>query len=425
MIRSPWVKAVLVFLVLGSFAPEHADAKRIFVPKQHRRLQAAIDAAAAGDTLWVGPGTYFGPFTIKKRLVLFADEGPDKTVLDGRDTVRVVHVEGATGAAIIGFTIQNGKAPGGSGIYCLRDTFFTIAGCSIRANAEAGVALWKCGSVQIGETEITGNHGSGLTASESKVTLVRTNFRENHSSTGGGMSFVDADLYIARECLFESNRADGGTGGAIFAESTPIRILSCTFRGNSAASGGGAVAVMDSSDLRIRSTTFSANRSNTGGALLTDQSYLDVQNSIFDRNRATAAASAIQILGRRTPGVNPVVSGNTFYRNGVDVEEGAAIFSESVAPEITHDIFVIDSTAKNKAVLQMKGSAHYECNLVQLLDGSQAAPNANTIVGNPAFCDAEHGDFHVHDLSPALLSPCGRIGALGKGCGSFKLLPSQ
>ena len=133
----------------------------------------------------------------------------------------------------------------------------------------------------------------------------------------------------------------------------------------------------------------------------------------------------MQILGRRTPGVNPLISGNTFYRNGVDGEQGADIFSEDVAPEITHDIFVIDSTAKNKAVLQMRGVAHYECNLVHLLDGSPATANANTIVGNPAFCDAEHGDFHVHDLSPALLSPCGRIGALGKGCGSFHLVPSQ
>ena len=126
------------------------------------------------------------------------------------------------------------------------------------------------------------------------------------------------------------------------------------------------------------------------------------------------------------PGIElQLVVNNTFYRNGVDVEEGAAIFAESVAPLITHDIFVIDSTAKNKAVLEMRGSAHYECNLVQLLDGPQAPPNANTLVGDPAFCDAEHGDFHVHDLSPAILSPCGRIGALGKGCTAFHLVPSQ
>ena len=65
--------ALLLFVTSG--LPAQANAKRIFVPKQHRRLQSAIDAAAAGDTIWVAPGTYFGPFTIKKRLVIFADEG--------------------------------------------------------------------------------------------------------------------------------------------------------------------------------------------------------------------------------------------------------------------------------------------------------------------------------------------------------------
>ena len=418
---------LLASLVLALIAVSSsvAEAKRIFVPKDHRRLQSAIDAASAGDTIWVAPGTYYGPFTIKKKLVLFGDEGPEKTILDGRDTVRVVHVEGVTGGGIIGFTIQGGKAPGGSGVYCLRDTFFTIASCFVRANWEAGVAAWKCGSIQVGDCEVTGNHGGGVTASESRITLQRTTLRDNHNATGGGLYMVDADLYLARDCTFESNRADGGTGGGAFAENSPMRFLSCTFRENSAASGGGAIAVMDSSDLRIRNTTFTSNRSSTGGAILTDQSYLDVQNSIFDRNRATAVASAVQILGRRTSGVNPIVSSNTFYKNGVDVQDGAAIFAESVAPEISHDIFVIDSTAKNKAVLIMKGSALYSCNLIQLLDQPNAPANATTIVGNPAFCDAEHGDFHVHDLSPALLSPCGKIGALGKGCSAFKLVPSQ
>jgi len=415
--------ALLVFV--STLAPSAADAKRIFVPRQHRRLQAAIDAASPGDTVWVGPGTYFGPITIKKRLVLFAEDGPEKTVLDGRDTVRVVHVEGVKGGAILGFRIQNGKAPGGSGIYCLRDTMFTMGSCEIRGNWETGVALWKCGSLQIGDCEISGNHLSGLTASETQFAMLRTRFRDNHAPTGGGMALVNSDIFIIRDCLFEGNRADGGTGGAVSSEQSPVRFLSCTFRGNSASAGGGAIAGMDSSEVRIRATVFTGNHSSSGGAVLTDQSFLDVQGSVFDKNRSEAAGCAVQILGRRTAGVNPLIVNNTFYRNGLEVEEGATILAEKVSPEITRNIFVIDSTAKNKAVFEMQGSARYECNLVYLMDGPPAQPNANTIVGNPVFCDAEHGDFHVRDLSPALLAPCGKIGALGKGCDSFHLIPSQ
>jgi predicted outer membrane repeat protein len=420
---------MLVSILLSSaLAPGRAQAKRIFVPRQHKRIQAAIDAAAVGDTIWVAAGTYFGPFVLKKRLVLFGDGGPDKTILDGRDTVRVLHVEGVNGGGIIGFRIQNGKAAGGSGIYCLRDTAFVIASCDIRGNWEAGVAVWQSVNLRIADSEVSFNKGSGLTANDSKVQLWRAKFRENHSQTGGGVSLVSSDLQFARECLFENNRADDGTGGAIYAENSPVRIMNCTFRGNTAAAGGGALAVRDSTDLRIRSTMFAANRSSTGGAILTDRSALDLQASIFSKNRATAAGAAVQILGRRTAGVNPQIINNTFYRNGVDAETGAAIFAEEVAPEIIRNIFVVDSTMKNKAVLGMRGSPRYECNLIQTLGaGPSGSPSANTIVGDPSFCDAEKGDFHVRDLSPAILAPCGggRVGALGKGCSSFRLLPSQ
>jgi predicted outer membrane repeat protein len=421
------MRALAVFVLLAALLPPPAQARRIFVPRQHRRLQAAINAAAEGDTIWVGPGIYYGPFVLKKRLVLFGEGGPEKTVLDGRDTTRVLHVEGVSRASILGFRIQNGKAPGGSGIYCLRDTALTFGSCEVRGNWEAGVAIWQCGMIQFADDEISGNHGSGLTASDSKVYFLRVNFRDNHAPTGGAVSLVNSEIYIAKDCSFESNRADGGTGGAIFGESSTIHLVNCFFRENTAASGGGAISAMDSSDVRIRTTRFTRNRSASGGAVLTDRSYLDIQLSIFDKNRSTAAGAAVQILGRRTPGVNPILYNNTFYRNGVDAEdgEGAAVFADQVSPEVTRNIFVVDSTAKNKAVIDMRGAARYECNLIYTMDGSSPAATANTITGNPAFCDAEKGDFHVHDLSPALLAPCGKIGALGTGCSTFRLLPSH
>jgi predicted outer membrane repeat protein len=421
------MRALLAFILLAALLPAPAQAKRIFVPQQHRRLQAAINAAADGDTIWVGPGIYYGPFVLKKRLVLFGEGGPGKTILDGRDTTRVLHVEGVTRASILGFRIQNGKAAGGSGIYCLRDTALAIESCEVRGNWEAGVAAWKCGMIQFADAEISGNHGSGLTASDSRIQLLRVTFRDNHAPTGGAVSLVNSELYIAKDCVFESNRADDGTGGGIFGEGSSVRLLSCFFHENSAASSGGAIAVMDSSDLRIRTTRFAGNRSASGGAVLTDRSYLDVQLSVFDKNRATAAGAAVQILGRRTPGVNPVLINNTFYRNGVDADQGqgAAVFADQVSPEITRNIFAVDSTAKNKSVLEMRGAARYECNLIYAMDGTSVPASANTITGNPSFCDPEKGDFRVHDLSPAMLAPCGKIGALGKGCSAFKLLPSR
>src|SRR5439155_955600 len=144
---APAVLATL--LLLGLLAPDSARAKRIFVPRQHQHLQAAIDAAEVGDTIWVSAGTYYGPFILKKRLLLFGDGGPAETVLDGRDSVRVLHVEGVARGGIYGFRIQRGKAPGGGGIYCLHDTAFAIGSCDIRSNWEAGVSAWQCALIQI------------------------------------------------------------------------------------------------------------------------------------------------------------------------------------------------------------------------------------------------------------------------------------
>ncbi len=422
--RLAMASLALCFLA-ATVAPTPAMARRLFVPRQHKGLQAAINAAAAGDTVWVSRGTYYGPFVIKKRLVLFGEDGPSETILDGRDSVRVLHIEGVRQTGIFGFRIQNGKSPGGSGIYCLRDTSLQIGSCDIRGNWEAGIGAWQCNPLMIGDCEISENHGSGLTGSESSLRLLQVKFRDNHGPSGGGMSLVSTTLFPASQCLFESNRADDGTGGGIFAESSQLRILNCTFRENTAAAGGGAIAAMDTSNLVVRSSMFTANRSSTGGAVLTDRSGLDIQSTVFDKNRATAAGAAIQILGRRTAGVNPFLINNTFYRNGVDADEGAAVFTQDSSPEVTRNIFVIDSTAKNKAVLEVRGAARYECNLVHTIGDAGPAASPNTIVGDPAFCDAEKGDFHVGDLSPAMLSSCGRLGALGKGCPTFRILPGR
>jgi hypothetical protein len=73
----------------------------------------------------------------------------------------------------------------------------------------------------------------------------------------------------------------------------------------------------------------------------------------------------------------------------------------------------------------MRGAARYECNLIYTLDGTGVPASPNTITGNPSFCDAEKGDFRVHDLSPAMLAPCGKIGAMGTGCSAFRVLPTH
>jgi hypothetical protein len=94
---------------------------------------------------------------------------------------------------------------------------------------------------------------------------------------------------------------------------------------------------------------------------------------------------------------------------------------------VRKNIFVV--TTDQRAVSGLQTSPRYDCNLIWDPSGGTvgALPSANTWVGDPLFCDAEHGDFKLRDLSPALRAPCGPIGALSAkaGCSTFRLQPAN
>src|SRR5688572_18742073 len=75
------------------------------VPDDHRTLQAAVDAAAAGDSITVAPGKYAGAI-VGQRLDIVGS-GPD-TILIGGEADHVLLLLGAAhGATISNLTIEN------------------------------------------------------------------------------------------------------------------------------------------------------------------------------------------------------------------------------------------------------------------------------------------------------------------------------
>lgn len=410
-------------ILLASAAP--ADAKRISIPQDHKTLQAGIDAAASGDTIWVSAGTYAGPIKVTKRLVLFGDAGAENTILDGGDSVRVLHIEGVRGAAIMGFTIQRGKANSGGGIHCVRDTSLIIAGCNFRKNWESAISAWASFDINMRELEFVENTGSAVALYYSAVVFRHCRFLKNSGYAGGAVSFVRSRTVVPfRECVFDSNRAESATGGAVNADSSEVTIVECEFRGNTAKIAGGAVAAMDSSKVNISRCRFTENRAAASGALHVDTSNLNMAMSIFDRNQATALGSAVGLLGRAQANINPIILTCTFNKNAAD-SEGSTIWAEHVSPELRKNIFVVDRG--QRAVSGVATSPLYECNLVHDPTGTAIGvlPSRDTLVGDPLFCDPAEGNFFLRDLSPAALATCGPIGALPKKCSSFKLAPSK
>lgn len=418
------VAAGCAFAFLLAFAPR-ASADRLFVPGKVRTIQAAIDRAVDGDTIWVAAGTYKGPFKlVNKSVVLFGDAGPDQCILDGGDSVRVLQIENAHGVAIVGFNIRRGHANSGGGISCVRDTSVMIASCVFEKNWESGIAAFETADLNLRDTRFVENKGSALVLNSSVFVLAQCTFTRNHGYSGGAISLMHSQIpFPVRACVFEENEADQATGGAINVDSSDVNIGDSQFTRNRAEVAGGAVAAMDHSRVGIGHCVFLENQSASSAALHSDSSTLNIGLSTFVRNDARGVASAIGIVGRALANVNPIFRNNTFYKNTAQ-GEAALIWLEHCSPEIRMNIF--DLAPGQKVVAGLDQSPLYECNLVHDPSGSavQTIPGG-FFFGDPLFCDAPNGDFSIRDLSPAATAPCGPIGSTAQKCASFSVIPSK
>ncbi len=412
--------------IAASLFVSTSDARRLFVPREHKSVQRAIDAASPGDTIWVAAGSYREALTLRKKLVLFGDGGPDSTFLDGGDSARVVHVEGVQGGAIIGFGIRGGKAVAGGGIYCLHDTTFSIESCTFTRNWESAVAAWDSRGIRIADCNFVENSGSAVRWDHTTGYISGCSFLRNTGEAGGALSlYRSVFLNPMRRCSFEENRAESSVGGAVYADSSQATISYCSFLRNSSAVAGGAVAAMNHTYLALSRCQLTENSAAQAGGAHADASQLMVGFCILARNRATAGGAAISALGRFDANVNPVYLNNTFYKNTTE-GTGATIFAVRSSPEIRKNIFVVEG-AQQLAVAGVESSPRYECNLIHDPAGGAigSLPSSDTFVGDPLFCDPEKGNFDLGGLSPALRAPCGPIGARRQGCSSFQVQPSR
>src|SRR5216110_3014830 len=77
-------------------------------------IQAAVDAAVAGDMVAVTNGTYPGGVSINKALTVRSVSGPQFTTISGGGPC----VSLASNARLSGFTVTGGSGSYGGGVYC-------------------------------------------------------------------------------------------------------------------------------------------------------------------------------------------------------------------------------------------------------------------------------------------------------------------
>ncbi|OQX91704.1 MAG: hypothetical protein B6D58_06685 [candidate division Zixibacteria bacterium 4484_95] len=115
-----------VIFILVAFIP--VSARIIDVPDDYPTIQEGIDASYDGDTVLVDEGIYVENINFNGHSIrlgsLFLTTGDtsyiSSTIIDGDSSGSVVTFESGEDSTtiMIGFTIQNGNAADGGGIFC-------------------------------------------------------------------------------------------------------------------------------------------------------------------------------------------------------------------------------------------------------------------------------------------------------------------
>jgi hypothetical protein len=298
--RTAWAttRAGLILALALAIAPNRAQASQILnVPADFSSIQAAINAAAPGDTVNVAPGTYTEQIDfLGKAITVRGTGGAAVTTISGGGVlgpmVSLVNNEGA-GTRLEGFKITGGlvTVADGAGIRIVGSSP-TIADCVIADN-DGVVNCSGCFT-----------RGGGASVVGGSPTFLRVTFDRNEVGgfgrpQGGALYAGIFSQVTITDCLFTRNSVMFRDGGALFIEGGTVTVTGTTFRENSCTSCAGGAIRLEAGALSIDSSRFERNLSEggAGGAISAFFSTgLTVSNTVFDRNDGDGGgAGAIDI----------------------------------------------------------------------------------------------------------------------------------
>ena len=229
-------------------------------------IQAAIDAAAAGDFVLVAAGTYHGLIDFGgKAIELRSVAGPTATKIDGQNLGTVVTCVSGEGPDTVlrGFTVRGGNGFLGGGMYC-HDSSPTILDCI---------------------------------------------FTLNYAQVGSAIRTQGTATPMMRDCMFFGNTVL--TDGTVGVASSGITLANCTFLANTAGGVSALLIGLDAVDAHVVNCRFFENAGGFLGPTI-DGSNSTWVNCVFSRNAVNSPEPAVLI----TTGGRTLVTGSTFAGNG-------------------------------------------------------------------------------------------------------------
>jgi len=368
--------ASLLCLALASAARAVAIRVEVDGSGDVATIQDALLAAADGDSILIGPGTYtwvnqntdsyaqryrgmiqlatdFYPDEIAPNdLVLLGTAGPALTILDALDRGRVFYTSGDTadddGVALRftleGLTFRNGNN----------------ADEPVETNRWGAGAATHLASPVIRNCRFISNHaevGGGLwTGGQNNALIVDCEFRDNTASFGGGAAAVNSSEYMVtfNDCIFEDNSATL-SGGAFFGANSQTTMERVHMFRNHADARGSAIRAYWTRPLILRELFVFRG---TGANSAIDISWEEiegyetpVQNSIFEIHHTLVARnvdSGIRI-GDRV--IATVTCNNSVEHDGLNWAERASTFFGTDGNG-SYDVHFCQGQARNRRVCE-------------------------------------------------------------------------
>jgi len=227
-----------------------------------KTIQAAIGAAesSTGAVIFVAAGTYNETITLKENVILLGgypsgggkrDVINNATIIDGSQG-SVPVVTGADYAVLDGFTIQNGKACHGAGIYC-QGTSPTIQNNIIKNN----VCAPSC-SV---------SDGGGIYIRDSSPFIAYNTIKENGAKNIGGIFIGGNAKPVIHGNRILANTADYISGIYVGGTASPVITNNVVASNNATNDNNGAIYITDEATVTITNNTI-VNNNNDGGILV-------------------------------------------------------------------------------------------------------------------------------------------------------------
>ncbi|GAI06422.1 unnamed protein product, partial [marine sediment metagenome] len=259
-------------------------------------IQAAINAANDDDTVLVADGVYTGKGNRDidfrgKAITVRSENGPNNCIIDCNGTEVYPHrgfyfYSGEDANSIVdGFTITNGYAMWGGGIYCNQSSP-TVVNCTFSGNL---VYSSSCGDPRVA-------YGGGMYNYGGSPTITNCTFSGNSAYGsyyvhGGGM-FNHGGSPKITNCTFSGNSAYGidhvyGSvcGGGILTRNGNPTLTNCIFIGNSA-DYGGAIYDYKSNKAMVTNCILYDDRALYGNEIVLNDSVVDVNYSNVEGGQA-------------------------------------------------------------------------------------------------------------------------------------------